>query len=326
MAGFERIVLLGAFLVLASFVLAIVASVERSVGLTIAVGLVFLCGIAVVLWGAIVGLPQWWRLRRHGPPAPPLDLPAVPPSAYIYTGPHPQVHPRPPPSAPPLLTSSSRSRQSLASAKPAVTSAVTSPPTPNSGSLSETPLDYAVDYLDNGVKKRATFKTLEAARDFQQVTMSPLGLFPIPRADPPPPSLQQPVRSPITRTHEFVRVAEFLDQYRPSRRFDRELYFQIELAEALRGRFGREVVQTEVPIPGGGRVDIEVLGVGVELKIAGSTQATRDLPAQLKTYQDHYGPNLVAVVFDDVRDQTLLTSVRDDLRDMGVRMVVVRHQ
>ena len=124
----------------------------------------------------------------------------------------------------------------------------------------------------------------------------PIADAPLARPTPAIPPVARRVTFTVDRAPEFLRVAEFIDQYRPSRRFDRELFLQIELAEALRGKFGREAVKTELPIPGGGRVDIEVCGVGDGLKIAASRPGSArlavtvgELPGALRPEPDRGG-------------------------------------
>jgi len=121
----------------------------------------------------------------------------------------------------------------------------------------------------------------------------------------------------------LLPLSNFLSEFEPSRRYENERHLNIELAQALRDRFGREAVQVELPIPEG-RVDIEVLGVCVELKIAASTGSLQGLPEQLDRYVAHYGPNVIAFIFDDTRNSETLRQVVASLRSKGIRVYVKR--
>ncbi len=318
MSGSKRIAI-GALLLLVGFVLVIAGSIVDSIPALGVGSLLFFLGIASVLWGAYASMVSWWRSRTQGSPPVALLGPYTSPPAYPYLPPPPPVTPaRQQPQSPPAVP------QMPATALPGRALGADG---------------YAVDYVEKGAKKRALFKSYESALSFRQVAVSAIGLYrvtprgdvpiadaPLARPTPAIPPVARRVTFTVDRAPEFLRVAEFIDQYRPSRRFDRELFLQIELAEALRGKFGREAVKTELPIPGGGRVDIEVCGVGVELKIAASTQALRDLPSQLESYREHYGPNLIAVVFDDTGDSKAVAASRDTTRELGVRLAVIRHR
>jgi hypothetical protein len=71
-------------------------------------------------------------------------------------------------------------------------------------------------------------------------------------------------------------------------------------------------------------VDIDVAGVGIELKVAASVQALQDLPDQLDRYRAFYGPNLIAVIFDDTGGFSELDQVTKRLTQMGFRFFVKR--
>jgi hypothetical protein len=136
---------------------------------------------------------------------------------------------------------------------------------------------------------------------------------------PPPPQAPLPK---IPFVPEYQSVCAFLETYRPSSKFGREREFQIEIAQALRGKFGDQFIHTEVALPIAGRIDIEACRVGVELELAGSSQALLQLPGQMAAYQRVYGPNLVAVILDDTGDGQTLTNVRTAMRQSGIRTIV----
>jgi hypothetical protein len=362
MAGLKRMALGAFFFFLGT---GIVGALETNSDAVALGALVFLLGVALILWGAGASLSSWWSRSRHparGPlnrvqrplaTSPPLPAFADPPS-------YPPAHPAPPP---PPYVAPFPSPPAYAAPPPPIHVAPSPPPPqfriqpavpPNLGMQPQgtAPLsgaafpvgpdaveEYVVEYEERGIFRRTSFATLETADKFHRALVSPRGMFRVTPQGKVPilvvsrssvPASQSAgsgqAKVEVPRAPEFLRVAEFIDQYRPSRRFDRELFLQIELAEALRGKFGREAVTTEVTIPGGGRVDIEVCGVGVELKVAASTAALATLPSQLENYRDHYGPNLIAVVFDDTGDSGAVVTAKEATRRMGVRLTVIRHR
>jgi len=164
------------------------------------------------------------------------------------------------------------------------------------------------------------------AAQAQQVQNPPQ---PSPSAPGPPSTasaggvVSQPATPPVPRPRvpQFARLSIFLERYRPSDRFGREREYEIELAQALRNEFGRLNVQRQVPIPQG-TVDIQVCGIGIELKIAGSAGSVQRLPDQVAGYQQHYGPNLMVVVFDDTGDADGMASLKRRLSTQGIQVFV----
>lgn len=154
---------------------------------------------------------------------------------------------------------------------------------------------------------------------------------PPPSSPPPPPRPAVPATPPSSSIPrppprhmpdaQLPAVSNFLAQYRPSERFGREGEFEVELAQALRGRFGNQHVLRQVPV-GEGRIDIQVFGVGVELKIAGSPSSLLRLTDQVAEYRDHYGPNLIVVILDDTGGNEQITNLRRFLASQGVQVLL----
>jgi hypothetical protein len=113
---------------------------------------------------------------------------------------------------------------------------------------------------------------------------------------------------------------EFIDNWGPSQRFKDERLYQVELAGDLRHRFPGGDVKTEVNVAGG-RIDVEVMGVGVELKVPSKAQLQR-LVGQARMYRKHYGPNLVLVIFNDFAKVQDINEFRNDLVELGIRVFV----
>lgn len=135
-------------------------------------------------------------------------------------------------------------------------------------------------------------------------------------SEPPPPS---PIPA-IPARPDLENVVDFIESWRPSNRFKDESKYEIELAAQLRNRFGNEAVLTQFNVPGG-RIDIEVLGIGVELKVPSKVQMQR-LVGQSLMYKKHYGPNVIAVIFADKAKTQDIIAFGNDLRTHGIRVCV----
>jgi len=117
-------------------------------------------------------------------------------------------------------------------------------------------------------------------------------------------------------------VTEFLERYRPSQRFRNEQAYEIELAQAMRHYFGEENVKTQASIVGG-RVDIEVLGIGVEIKVPSSRSQLQTLLGQVSSvYRNFYGPNVAVVVFNDFAKVQDVNEFSNILRGRGIQVFV----
>lgn len=95
----------------------------------------------------------------------------------------------------------------------------------------------------------------------------------------------------------FEDVVGYLDQYRFISRYTDESYYEVELAGALRERFGTVIRQNPVPV-GGKRltIDLDVGGVGIELKFDVKPKALQAAVGQLQDYKAFYGEKLVLLL------------------------------
>jgi hypothetical protein len=116
-------------------------------------------------------------------------------------------------------------------------------------------------------------------------------------------------------------VSEFLEKYQPSQRFRNEQSYEIEVAQAMRHNFGNENVKTQANIPGG-RIDIEVLGIGVEIKVPASRGQLQTLLGQTSVYRNYYGANLVILVFNDLAKYQDVNEFANILRGRGIQVFV----
>lgn len=140
---------------------------------------------------------------------------------------------------------------------------------------------------------------------------------PTTRPEPLPPTPPSPA---IQARPDLERVIEFIETWHPSNRFKDESKYEIELAAQLRHRFGNEAVLTQFNVSGG-RIDIEVLGIGIELKVPSKVQMQR-LVGQSLMYKRHYGPNIVVVIFNDRAKTQDIIAFGNDLRGQGIRVCV----
>jgi len=147
---------------------------------------------------------------------------------------------------------------------------------------------------------------------------------PLPNHDipsPPPPSVPQPPPTPyIPARPELDSVVEFIDKWRPAKPWRVEEKYQIELSTKLSSEFGDECVKTELNVLDG-RIDIDVMGIGIELKVPSKTQLQR-LVGQANMYRKHYGPNLVVVIFAEKARMQDIIAFRHDLAALGIKVFV----
>lgn len=144
-----------------------------------------------------------------------------------------------------------------------------------------------------------------------------------------PPPLEFPETPPTTLIPEPVApqiaqiqmVAEFLGSYSPSQRFRNEQSYEIEVAQAMRHHFGPENVKTQANIPGG-RIDIEVLGIGVEIKVPISRGQLQTLLGQVSIYRNYYGSNVVVLIFNDFAKFQDVNEFANLLRGRGIQVFV----
>lgn len=114
----------------------------------------------------------------------------------------------------------------------------------------------------------------------------------------------------------FEEVVHYLDQYRFISRYREEAFYEVELAGALRERFGTVVRQNPVPVAGKRlAIDLDVGGVGIEIKANVTTdKPLRDALAQLADYRQHYGEKLVFLLIGTHG----LDARKQDIRQTGV--------
>ena len=156
-------------------------------------------------------------------------------------------------------------------------------------------------------RRRELFATHEPIdKPFEYLATPPRGLIPEPHA----PQIAQ-----------LQMVSEFLESYRPSRRFGNEAAYEIEVSEAMRHRFGPQNVKTQVSIYGG-RIDIEVLGIGLEIKVPENRSQLHTLLGQVSSYSRFYGTNLMVVIFNDYAKVQDVTEFSNTLQDKGIRVFV----
>lgn len=121
------------------------------------------------------------------------------------------------------------------------------------------------------------------------------------------------------KVEELKQLMDFLDHWRPSKRFRLEQAYEIELAAELRSRFGQENVKTQVSIYRG-RIDIEALGIGIEIKMPETRSHLQTLLGQIWVYEQTYGPNLIVVIFHDFAKVQDVVEFRNALESHGVRV------
>jgi hypothetical protein len=145
------------------------------------------------------------------------------------------------------------------------------------------------------------------------------GELPLEFPEEPPSSLIPEPRAPFVA--QLQMVTEVLDAYRPSQRFRNEQAYEIEVAQSMRHHFGAENVKTQVNIAGG-RIDIEALGIGIEIKVPNARSKLQTLLGQVSVYRNYYGPNLLVVIFNDFAKVQDVNEFSNLLRGRGVPVFV----
>jgi len=141
-----------------------------------------------------------------------------------------------------------------------------------------------------------------------------------PDVPPPPPLVPEPPPPSIPSLPSLVSVVEFIEKWHPRARYDDESKYEIELAAQLCHKFGDEAVLTQYNVPGG-RIDIQVMGIGLELKVPSKVQMQR-LIGQSLGYRKHYGPNIIAVIFRDRAKSQDIIAFSNDLKNHGIKVIV----
>lgn len=132
----------------------------------------------------------------------------------------------------------------------------------------------------------------------------------------------QPTPEPSAPSFEPIKmVISVLERYCPSQRFRDEKKYEIEVAQAMRHYFQPDNVKTQANIPNG-RIDIEVMGVGVEIKVPASRSALHTLLGQVQIYRNYYGTNVVVLIFNDLAKSQDINEYCNILRGQGVSVIV----
>lgn len=106
----------------------------------------------------------------------------------------------------------------------------------------------------------------------------------------------------------FDEVYAYLDAYRFISRYQDERSYELELAGALRERFG--TVMRQLPVPGvvnenkrTKSIDLDVGGIGIELKYDLSPKEWVDTLSQIESYRTHYGEKLIVLLISTAFSQ-----------------------
>lgn len=117
---------------------------------------------------------------------------------------------------------------------------------------------------------------------------------------------------------ELHDVVSYLEAYQFISRYAEELNYEVELAGALRERFGTVVRQNPVAVPGKRlTIDLDVGGVGIEVKFAATAVTLRNAVQQLQDYKHFYDDRLVLLLIGTPgQDQ-----YKNDVRNIGAVLV-----
>jgi|GEM_PF-3017843 len=138
----------------------------------------------------------------------------------------------------------------------------------------------------------------------------------------PQPSVPEilPVPS-IPPRPEFDGVVRFIDEWRPTKPYKDEVGYEVELDTRLRTTFGDTCVKNQLHILDG-RIDVEVMGIGIELKVPTNKAMLQRLVGQTRMYRKHYGPNLVVVIITGKAKLQDILAFKSDLEEDGIKVLV----
>ena len=142
---------------------------------------------------------------------------------------------------------------------------------------------------------------------------TPMTLSPIVSEPPSVPSI--PVRPGLDS------VARFIDEWRPTKPYEKEEGYEIELEMRLRNTFGDKCVKNQMHVLDG-RIDIDVMGIGIELKVPTNKAMLQRLVGQARMYRKHYGPNLVVVIITGKAKLQDILAFKSDLEEDGIKVLV----
>jgi len=209
------------------------------------------------------------------------------------------------PRAAPIAPSYEPQRYALPTTQPPQTTTYLAPP-PQQATVSVPPPTSSPGQAETNL--RQTKEREPPLESIEQDVPTP----PPPVAEPPPPS--------IPALPGIESVVEFMEKWHPRVRYDDESKYEIELAAQLCHKFGDEAVLTQHNVPGG-RIDIQVMGIGLELKVPSKVQMQR-LIGQALGYQKYYGPNLIVVIFHGNAKTQDIIAFSNDLRSHGIKVFV----
>ncbi len=139
---------------------------------------------------------------------------------------------------------------------------------------------------------------------------------------PPPPESPAPMPSASVPARPGLdSVVKFIETWRPTKPYEKEEGYTVELDTRLRTSFGDNCVKNELHILDG-RIDIEAMGIGVELKLPTNKAMLQRLQSQARGYRKHYGPNLVIVIITGKAKLQDILATKADLEEDGIRVLV----
>lgn len=120
---------------------------------------------------------------------------------------------------------------------------------------------------------------------------------------------------------QFSEVLAFLKDYRVQAYEISSRIIEDELDQALVARFGRLNVSRQVPVTGG-RIDFEVLGVGVEVKTPSKMPELRQMVAQLFDYRRTYNESLILFLVNAGAKPKDLANYTRQCKQHGIEVII----
>lgn len=135
---------------------------------------------------------------------------------------------------------------------------------------------------------------------------------------------QPPLKSaskPKGQSKMFKEVYGWLSNFQHKKPENREALYEKELDIMASEKFGSKNVRTQVNVTDG-RIDMEICGVGIELKLPKSDNELEIMMKNLRKYKIHYGDNLILVMyFGKGARRDVVHAYLDQVESLGITYI-----
>jgi len=129
---------------------------------------------------------------------------------------------------------------------------------------------------------------------------------------------------PKNKSKSFNEVYDWLTKFQHKKPENREALYEKELDIMASEKFGSKNVRTQVNVTDG-RIDMEICGVGIELKLPKSDNELEITMKNLRKYKKHYGDNLILVMyFGKGARRDVVHGYLDQVESLGITYITKR--